>query len=552
VFFLCWILLHLFLLSNAFAVKDFILRFDNSTLFYKTRAVESDNYPYSLQSFQIENDDYNFFYYTGHFRVIAGNYYKDYPSVQSLMKTIGDIAETVWKREVEDLGFKAPKNSEKYYIDIYLANKSAYNPQLGKYVSISSSYAGYATSYYDGTPYFVMNPSLSEDLIKVTIAHEFFHTVQFSYYDFPYISDEECNENCWWLEATAVWAETVTFPEVTDYLYYINSWVSTSYISLDTFNGDHEYGSSILPIYLYYENSNSTLNLIRNSFETYALHKNFISYLEENIDGNYEEESLAEVLAKIAYCVSEKSCFPNSEYLTSDLNFSSLPGYLVGYYSIFPFYTDSEGNVEYVESPVAALGKISTDKGIIIPKRKDILLDSSLIQENLRLEVSLDENWMLLSNPYSEDINPESAFGLKNYILWIYDNDTWECFSDVDAINNVLEQFGLYKSEKILKKNQAFWLKASEFGETPENIKSLIKNIQVENKWMLISLGDVLFPVDYLKSITGEDFILWTYENGKWELYSSLEMLNDIATSYGIELIETVGGIKGYWIKIKE
>ena len=124
------------------------------------------------------------------------------------------------EKEVEEYGFKAPKNSQDHYIDIYIANRNAYNLQTNSYVTISSQYAGYATAYSDATPYFVINPSVDLNILKVTIAHEFFHTIQYSY-GLDIVSDEIWYKNIWFLEASAVLMEDEVYNNVNDYLNYL-------------------------------------------------------------------------------------------------------------------------------------------------------------------------------------------------------------------------------------------------------------------------------------------------------------------------------------------
>ena len=276
-FFFCFLLLTF---QNAFAVRDLIIRHPsyNSATRSISRA-DISGYPYPKTEEKIEEDEYNYFVYTSHFRIIVGKSYKDFVSVKDLISFISSVAETVWQKEIEELGFRKPKNSDKYFIDIYIGNKGAYNPVEGEYVRISSSYAGFATAYPDGTPYFIVNPDVPDSIIKVTLAHEFFHTVQFSYYDFLSLSDDLFYKNLWWLEATAVWMESVVFPEVKDYTKFINGWIETCYYDITTANGEHEYGESVIPVYLFSENSTATVEIVKKSFELFEDHEDELTII---------------------------------------------------------------------------------------------------------------------------------------------------------------------------------------------------------------------------------------------------------------------------------
>lgn len=150
--------------------------------------------------------------------------------VQTKADTYLDTAEATQKKEIVELGFKQPKNSDTLKIDIYIGNKDAIAKD-GVITFIESSYAGYATtSPSDDTPYFVINPKIDNNIVKVTIAHEFFHTVQYAYYDFLNISDDDSfAKQIWWLEATAVLMEDEVYDDINDYVNYLNIFFQSTY-----------------------------------------------------------------------------------------------------------------------------------------------------------------------------------------------------------------------------------------------------------------------------------------------------------------------------------
>ncbi len=81
------------------------------------------------------------------------------------------------------------------------------------------------------------------DALAVTCAHEFFHTIHFAY-------TTEMS-NVWWMEATAVWSEEQNFPEINDYLNYLDyfqDYPSTA-LNDDTPSG-RIYGTVLLPIFI--------------------------------------------------------------------------------------------------------------------------------------------------------------------------------------------------------------------------------------------------------------------------------------------------------------
>src|SRR5690606_38134581 len=74
--------------------------------------------------------------------------------------------------------------------------------------------------------------------LQVTLAHEYFHAVQFAY-DFA--------EDGWFLEATAAWVEDEAFDDVNDNIQYLRaqSPLKQPQISMDKFGGLRHYGAWI-------------------------------------------------------------------------------------------------------------------------------------------------------------------------------------------------------------------------------------------------------------------------------------------------------------------
>ena len=96
------------------------------------------------------------------------------------------------------------------------------------------------------------------DLLRITVAHEYFHAVQFAY---------DAGEEAFWLEQSAVWMEEQVFDGVNDYLTYLptfSGFLTEPWISLDASNGEHEYAGVLWPLYLEKRHGR---DLIRNIWE---------------------------------------------------------------------------------------------------------------------------------------------------------------------------------------------------------------------------------------------------------------------------------------------
>jgi len=186
--------------------------------------------------------------------------------------------EYAWDLQINVLGYNEPPSDHGLgggdEVDCYITNYGS-------------------TPYYGGTFYdtFILKGSTSshividngyteaqystsgDDALKVTTAHEFFHVVQFGYMYSTGLS--------WWTEQSAVWMEEYAWPEVNDYLQYINDFMLMENTSLSHSNGAFEYGAGIWPMFLAKEFGD---DIIKSSWERYAEGDNLsISALDDVI-----------------------------------------------------------------------------------------------------------------------------------------------------------------------------------------------------------------------------------------------------------------------------
>jgi hypothetical protein len=99
------------------------------------------------------------------------------------------------------------------------------------------------------------------EAIQVTVAHEFFHAIQFWYDAKEVCTDANCTQakqNPYWMEMSSVWMEEETYDNVNDYYGYLPYYFPYLHNSLRTFatspSGDWStlycYGAGVFPIYL--------------------------------------------------------------------------------------------------------------------------------------------------------------------------------------------------------------------------------------------------------------------------------------------------------------
>ena len=523
----------LFLAVYSFAVKDYLLKPKLSD--YPTVVI----LPKVISNYTDE-DSYNEYLYGEHFRVIYGIDYKDDAQVNALAQNILEIAENVWQKEIEEFGFKPPRNSDKNYIDIYIGNKSAYNDKSGSYVTIGNSYSGYATAYADGTPYFVINPSVSLDIIKVTVAHEFFHTVQYAY-GFDSVDDDIWYKNIWFLEASAVMMEDEVYDDVNDYQSYLDYYLSYTNFPIDYYNGGIEYGKVLFAKYIKEKYGMSFIKKILENYDTdkTVLEDIISTFKKENIDINGFLLDYGACLADLYDCFedenitqkpSPRSLEENATVYKYGLLFIDEGGtYLTG---SSPYYAqeDFEGNKNVITD-------ISSNGLIVLNKTYDSF-STDILTYNCYKNLKIHKGWNLISN-YTDTAIPLSELGGK--IVWLYRNGCYVAYSNDTDIQNAVLKKGYGTEKKLLMPGEGAWVFSEREYEIPMNAFSeklaALDEINLTKGWNLVFFGSNAFDLDRLN----KDLYIWHYDNG-WKYYSKSVNLEDV------EKLKYIIPGKGYFV----
>lgn len=140
------------------------------------------------------------------------------------VETAAEVLEHVWTVEIDQMGYRAPKSDATSpnhgpdaKLDVYLADIA---PVFG-YVATDDPNASSDSRFWDVSAYMVLDndhsaaefPSTNGlDALRVTVAHEFFHTVQYAYDWF---------EDLWLMEGTATWMEEQVYDDVDDAVNYL-------------------------------------------------------------------------------------------------------------------------------------------------------------------------------------------------------------------------------------------------------------------------------------------------------------------------------------------
>jgi len=227
--------------------------------------------------FTDREDTMSFTYTTDHFylhytgtganRVYLFDQQTIVPGVPDYIVNAGRILDSVWAHTVGTLGLRAPI-SDGYYngggnglMDVYIIDIPAYGATVRDSIQLTIPLT--ATAYmflendYQGFPGYESNRL---NALRVSAAHEFFHTVQFAI-DITELEGTGPNQNPAWIEMSATFMEEENYPLINDYygyllfFYDVPQWsVRTGTISssgeLNYWRNLHMYASVVFPIFL--------------------------------------------------------------------------------------------------------------------------------------------------------------------------------------------------------------------------------------------------------------------------------------------------------------
>lgn len=178
----------------------------------------------------------------------------DSDGIPDLVEELAEYAENSWDKEIDELNMPSPLDTQdKVYVIL---------DDLNFYLSLGA--LGVTGILPTGETYIAVDPFLSSDLLKVTIAHEFFHVIQFGYQGYFAGYDQDIN----FAEGTAVWVEEYVYDEVNDYYDYLYHYFDHTDYSIFTGiipDGSlFEYALSIWPIFLseYYDDWTQTKDVV--------------------------------------------------------------------------------------------------------------------------------------------------------------------------------------------------------------------------------------------------------------------------------------------------
>jgi hypothetical protein len=177
----------------------------------------------------------------GHFKIHYSNSGTDAATTEFIQETAVAF-EYAWKIEVEQLGFNPPPvdNVDGPEVDVYILQYGDYGSTTPDQPVASTPQDDY-TSWIEIDNDFSHTPTKGLNGMRVTAAHEFFHTIQFGYRSYQTTQ----NNSVFFYEATAAWMEDIVYDSINDYLNYLNSFFRSPEIPFTSANGSVEYGRAI-------------------------------------------------------------------------------------------------------------------------------------------------------------------------------------------------------------------------------------------------------------------------------------------------------------------
>ena len=435
----------------------------------------------NIFAYEKTTDDKNVYFESQHFRVVIGIRYSNSVSMKNLAYKYLDNAEFSWSKEIDELGFRSPKNTEIKKIDMFVGNRYAYNYETNSYENIPSNYAGWTTSYpSDGTPYFVLSSDIDDNSLKVTISHEFFHTIQYAYINNSLISDDKWFKNVWWLEATAVLLEDEVYDDINDYLWFLDPFFTNSYKNFEIYDGTHEYAMVIFAKYI---REKYGMGIIEDSFKVInsSGEDGFFEILDTLLIEDYNSNmkialnEFAKWVSNPPKYFSEGSSYPELKHFKlndstpiekggvkivdslvdgwnmvalseSDLNVTDLPSL-----DIIWGYKDGR----WSNSIYGELNHLNSSDGYWVKANAESSLYYTYFDKSIYELSTINNEWNFLAT--TKPLSLESL-DVDEILIWQFRENQWYAYSNNEELKERLRELD-YPILEVIPSFSAYWIK---------------------------------------------------------------------------------------------
>ncbi|SYZ74636.1 conserved exported hypothetical protein [Candidatus Zixiibacteriota bacterium] len=252
---------------------------------------------------------------------------------------VAQIADSVWEFEVNHLGYPAPP-SDGFYpagdgprYDIYIRNLSSgiYGQTPPDSIINDQRRASFVEidNLYNFAPY--VNRPL--DAARVTIAHEFFHAIQYGM-DYSEYDGPSYDMKLYWQEMSSTWMEEMAYDDINDYYGYLPTFYNNPWLSLMDFSGGldvHPYASMLFPLYLTQKWDTAIVRDIWEKCRDFGVGPNFLqaadSAISEFSNGRYHlREAFTEFAVWNLFTGSRASRAPDSLKFEEAAAYPEIPG----------------------------------------------------------------------------------------------------------------------------------------------------------------------------------------------------------------------------------
>ena len=487
--------------------------------------------------------------------------------IPDFVEKLAQYLEFVANKEVNELGFKQPYGG--FPLNVYIANTGLVlgNEEL----TLPDNIAGYA-AVYNGYTFMVINANLPSspytkpiDLLKVTLAHEFFHLIQYSYK----ISSNEADT--WLYEGTAVLMESVVFPDIPDYVYeYAFEFIEhPNYGLVCSPNIYHPYSTVLFFDFL---KNKFGLDFIKQIWENFTNTDSALEALIKTISQN--GYSLAEILNDFYFSLKHNpNEFSNGDILKDFIkklptitNANSLVLDLCNTGAIYlktqtyinlanlgenELFINDENETEHF------LSKFLNDELLISIGNQTESHIAITLKDTNAYDVPLYGNWNLVS--FKEEFNATTLdqFNIKIAWKWNSTSQNWEVYippQNEDLIK-IAKKYGITFFSK-LNPGEGVWILTNQEDVYEGILSEYGYDIKKANgKWVLAG-NPILVKIplnDLSKLLKFQIIWFWNATSQQWEVYvpDYEQQLKQLVEKYQIPILDYIPSQNspGFWIK---
>ena len=328
---------------------------------------------------------------TGTDAVLRPTQDSDGDGVPDYVEALGTIVDSVYQNIVVNMQYPAPP-SDGFYpsggdarFDIYLKDLSSSffglsyldSLDLGGADSLKATAFMILDNDYSSIPGYENRPY---DAARVTIAHEFFHAVQFGidYTEQEFVPAPAVGR--YWMEMSAVWMEEQLYDNINDYYNYLPYFYQAPSRSIQQFANiydNHPYGSVVLPIFLSEKFGPDIIRDIWTRCGDFGYGPSFLQAAQAAVDSiSDHEQNWFSIFREFAlwnfFTGSRAASAPNNIGFPERANYPAIPDStqiiggawrpLIAVHSSYPFTMLANDNPSYLRPDHNGMGLIRMER----------------------------------------------------------------------------------------------------------------------------------------------------------------------------------------------